>query len=138
MVVRLPATANAATRLLRFAIRNTAAPDSITRGDTAHPPRVIVTLTFASVRVPDAVVAAPTNSEAKKNMTSATARVNSIPGDLLMTPWRLKANRFHMSNPAGLIGKRDETKFITADDELAVAKQHEITRFLYSLQNSNG
>ena len=71
-LVRLPATENAAGRSLRFAIRNAVAPDSITRGDTTHPPRVIVTLTFASVRVPDAVGATTTNSDVKKSMTSAT------------------------------------------------------------------
>ena len=73
-LVRLPAAENAAGRPLRFAIRKTVAPASIARGDTTHPPRVIVTLTFASVRVPDAVRESPANGRIPAAGVAAKSR----------------------------------------------------------------
>lgn len=75
-LARLPATANAAGRELRLAMRKTAAPDSIARGETSQEARVMLTVTSAAERVPLAIGAmARSSATSARELSCLTGRL---------------------------------------------------------------
>lgn len=74
--MRLPATENEAERALRLAMRKTAAPSSIARGETPQEARVMFTVTAVPARVPLAVGAIAKSSAASaRELNCLTGRL---------------------------------------------------------------